>query len=110
MRNDMIDDGNAILVDGCLFQDIECRDDGNCVVLNDSLNFCDVSITSTKLINCDSGFYASSHLSQSDITFSGITIETAKVYAEDQDAFLRFENADSVIMKGLSLVYSYDIS
>ena len=91
------DDGNILIVSGCSFEDIKCSNDGNCVLFNDALDLCDVSMTGISIIDCESALYQSDHATKSELTLSDIMVETSKLWADETDTLLLFAAADSVL-------------
>ena len=84
------------MVHGCSFEDIKCWNNENCILFNDALGFCDVSMTSISVTDCDSALYSSSHSSISAITMTDIFVATSKYWKEDESALLTFADTDSV--------------
>ena len=90
------DDANSLIIDGCSFENIECWIDGSCIVFNDDLDFCDISVGSTTLTDCDAAFYASNHGSHSYIDIHSVFVITGKLWNVRDHAVFQFADADSV--------------
>ena len=90
------DDDHSLVVHGSSFENIECSNNGSCIMFNDVLDFCDVSMTSVSLKKCNFAFYAAAHTSISEISMSNMTVETSAHWSEDENAFLQFSDPDVV--------------
>ena len=90
-----------LIIHGSAFENIKCWSDGSCIVFNDDLDFCDISIQSTSLKNCDAAFYASNHGSHSVIDIHSLSVVTSKLWSPRDYAVLQFADADLVWFKNI---------
>ena len=90
------DEGNILIVRDCSFDGIQCSNGLNCVLFNDGLDFCDVSMTGISIRDCESGLYVSGHDSHSSITMSELEVVTSKLWTDETDVFLFFTASDAV--------------
>lgn len=87
-----------MIVEGCTFEGITCSNDEHCMILNDEMDSCDVSMINISIKDSDSGHYHSDHASHSSITMSHVVVESSRVWTDENDAFLLFVTTDSVLL------------